>query len=122
MTKKEELTAKLKNSYTQHYESWLHMDPKDLVEISHSISAARYAAKCVPKHLDEMTSGYLLQFEDPLNILTDKIIELNDEQFGFYNDTITDMLTDMVDKGDELQIYELSPDYKYIAENVEMSM
>ena len=107
MTKKEQLINKLNSCYAEHRESWLHMKPEDIVLLASNIASADYAARCIPDVISEDEAEYLLQFKDPLNVLTDMISESLDDQFGCYGDSLSGLLYELMDKGDALEYYDL---------------
>ena len=109
MTKKEQLIQNLNDSYAEHRESWLHMKPEDIVLLASNIAAADYAVRCVPDVIQEDEAEYLLQFKDPLNVLSDMISESLDEQYGCYGDSLSGLIYELIDKGDALDYYDLEP-------------
>ena len=107
MTKKEQLINKLNSCYAEHRESWLHMKPEDIVLLASNIASADYAARCIPDVISEDEAEYLLQFKDPLNVLTDMISESLNDQFDCYGDSLSGLLYELMDKGDALEYYDL---------------
>ena len=110
MTKKEQLIQKLNTSYAEHRESWLHMKPEDLILLASNITAADYAVRCIPDVIRvEEEVEYFLQFKDPLNVLSDMISESLDSQYGYYGDSLSGLIYELIDKGDALDYYDLEP-------------
>ena len=120
MTKKEQLIQKLNDSYAEHRESWLHMKPEDIVLLASNIAASDYAVRCVPDVIQEDEAEYLLQFKDPLNVLSDMISESLDEQYGCYGDSLSGLLYELMDKGDALEYYDLEPTAEAAGVDMEM--
>ena len=120
MTKREELTEKLNSCYAGHRESWLHMKPEDLVCLAASISSESYAVRCVTDNISKEDAEYLLNFKDPLIVLADMLTEYCDDQFGYYSDTVGDLLFELKDKGEALEYYELESDPDHSEAEIEM--
>ena len=120
MTKKEMLIQKLTSCYAEHRESWLHMKPEDIVLLASNIAASDYAVRCVPDVIQEDEAEYLLQFKDPLNVLSDMISESLDEQYGCYGDSLSGLLYELMDKGDALEYYDLDPTVETAEVDMEM--
>ena len=104
------LESVVKNEYRIKYEEWLSMKPEKLIELADYISAAQFVKEHISDSFSDDEAEYLLQFREPLEILVDKIPQLNDSNNIAVREQFSDIVTEMYDKQDEYADYELAKD------------
>ena len=104
----EKLQCLVNNGYRNKYKEWLSMKSEELIELADYISAAQFVKEHISDSFSEDEAEYLFQFKDPLKILVDKIISLNDPNNIALREQFSYIVSDMYDKQDEYSDYELA--------------
>ena len=100
------LKRKLDACYNEYYESWLQMQPLDLVERAEEIASIRRMREELPDAVTEEDAAYLLRFKNPLEVVADAWQSMNGSG-SIVDDDMTQILWEIRDRQDAEQDYEI---------------
>lgn len=103
------LKRKLDACYNEYYESWLQMQPLDLVERAEEIASVRRMREELPYAVTEEDAAYLLRFKNPLEVVADAWQSMNGSG-SIVDDDMTQILWELRDRQDAEEYFELEPE------------
>ena len=104
------LESKIKDCYAEHYDSWMQMQPIDLIERAEEIASVQRMLEELPLAVTEEDAEYLLRFKDPLEVVADSWQSMTGSG-TVVDEEMSHLLWELRDKQDAEQIYEMEPEY-----------
>ena len=96
---------KIERCYAAHIAEWYRQSPEELVSNAYRIGAMKQIAEILPNTANEYEMAYLIQFKDPLLIVTDAWAFEKEYVFDF-DDQLSAVLWELADKCDADGVYE----------------
>ena len=110
---------KVKECYAEYYDSWMKLQPKELIERESEIHAICQMTEELPELASERDVKYLLRFKNPLEVASDawynNVCSLVSE------DELDHVLWELCDRRDAEYDYEMEPEF-YDSGTPELSM
>ncbi|MEE5994744.1 MAG: hypothetical protein V3G42_16195 [Oscillospiraceae bacterium] len=78
-TLKEKFRRKIKICYAKQVKEWMQSDPKKLIDNASRIAITKQIAEILSDVTTDIEMDYLMQFKDPLKIVTDAWIVENED-------------------------------------------
>ena len=100
------LKRKLDACYYEYYESWLQMQPLDLIERAEEIASVRRMREELPDAVTLEEAFYLLRFKNPLEVVADAWQSMNGSG-SIVDDDLTYILWELCDRREAEKEYEL---------------
>lgn len=120
---KELLAQKVKSCYEEYRAEWLAKSPKELVNLAETICSVNLTAELLLESITEEQAKYLLQFKNPLEVVSDHWKEAHFDDKYPLQDELSDSVDQIMDTGDAEQDYELEhPEEAGCAEEPNMNM
>lgn len=101
---------KLNKNYADMVTVWLKLTPSGLIEKAKEVAATALVFDLLPTTATVKDKEYLLQYENPLEVVRDKWIEGNGSDM-FHDEDMIHTLWSITDKCDAEQNYALDPEY-----------
>ena len=99
---------KIRECFEAYQEQWLKKRPDALIEAAEEIASIQRMAKELPGAVTEETAGYLLQFKNPLQVVSDRWRDASDPELHT-DDSLSYVLWQLYDRRDAEADYELEP-------------
>ena len=107
---KEKFRKKIEQNYAEHTAEWRRQPQEALIRSAYQIWAMGQIAEILAKTADEREIAYLMQFKDPLKIVTEAWAFEKEYEFDF-DEQLSAVLFDLTDRCDADGFYEReSPD------------
>ena len=104
-TLKEKFQRKIKICYIKQVKEWKRSDQKELIKNAFRIDAAKHIAEILANVLDDREMNYLMQFKDPLKIVTDTWV-IEKEYPVDFDEQLKWLVWDLTDRCDADGFYE----------------
>ena len=116
------LKQKINVNFAEYKERWLRMSPAELIEHCEELEAVTRMAQELPSAVSDEDAGYLLQFKNPLEVVSDEWISRNGIDSLIVDDEMSHLLWSLKDRGDAEQAYEMEPEFSDEEETPSLSM
>lgn len=116
------LKQKVNANFAEYKEQWLKMSPAELIDRCEELEAVTRMAQELPSAVSDEDAEYLLQFKNPLEIVSDEWISRNGIDSLIVDDEMSHLLWSLQDRGDAEQCYELEPEFSDDEEAPSLSM
>ena len=107
---KSALEHRIKGCYAEYYESWLRMQPIDLIDRAEEIASVQRMLEELPLAVAEEDAEYLLRFKNPLEVVADSWQSMTGSG-TIVDEEMSHLLWELRDKRDAEQVYEMEPEY-----------
>ena len=104
---RERLREKMDACYQDYRERWLKMLPEDLIDNAEEIEAVTRMARNVPEAVSANEAEYLLQFRNPLEVVSDAWVGAHDLNSEIIDEELSHMLWELEDQQSAIYDYEL---------------
>ncbi len=104
-TLKEEFQRKIKICYAKQVKEWMQLDPKELIDNASRIDVTKQIAEILADVVNDIEMNYLMQFKDPLKIVTDAWIVENENSIDF-DEQLSWLVWELTDRRDADGFYE----------------
>ncbi len=110
---KKQLREKCENCYAKYHKQWMQLPAAELIQKAEEIAAVQLMAKEAPNRVSAEQAEYLLQFKNPLEVVSDSWLSENGSDISAIDEKLSHVLWQLVDTGDAEAIYETeSPEPK----------
>lgn len=116
------LKQKVNANFAEYKEQWLKMSPAELIDRCEELEAVTRMAQELPSAVSDEDAEYLLQFKNPLEVVSDEWISRNGIDSLIVDDEMSHLLWSLQDRGDAEQCYELEPEFSHDEEAPSLSM
>lgn len=116
------LKQKVNANFAQYKEKWLKMSPSELIDRCEELEAVTRMAQELPSAVSDEDAEYLLQFKNPLEVVSDEWISRNGINALIVDDEMSHLLWSLQDRGDAEQAYEMEPEFSDEDEAPSLSM
>ena len=116
------LKQKVSANFAEYKERWLKMSPAELIDRCEELEAVTRMAQELPSAVSDEDAEYLLQFKNPLEVVSDEWISRNGIDSLIVDDEISHLLWSLQDRGDAEQSYEMEPEFSDEDEAPSLSM
>ena len=116
------LKQKVNANFAEYKERWLKMSPAELIDRCEELEAVTRMAQELPSAVSDEDAEYLLQFKNPLEVVSDEWISRNGIDSLIVDDEVSHLLWSLQDRGDAEQCYEMEPESLDEDETPSMSM
>jgi hypothetical protein len=116
------LKQKVNANFAEYKEQWLKMSPAELIDRCEELEAVTRMAQELPSAVSDEDAEYLLQFKNPLEVVSDEWISRNGIDSLIVDDEMSHLLWSLQDRGDAEQCYELEPEFSDDEEAPSLSM
>jgi len=116
------LKQKVNANFEEYKDRWLRMSPAELIERCEELEAVTRMAQELPSAVSDEDAGYLLQFKNPLEVVSDEWISRNGIDSLIVDDEMSHLLWSLKDRGDAEQAYEMEPEFSDEEETPSLSM
>ncbi len=111
----ERLKDKIEACYKAKYAEWMQKPPDCLIARAGEILSAQQILEALPDVASEEDAEYLLRFKDPLEVVSDNLVEMSGLQSDF-EDSLSHTLWELRDKEAAEEEYELEPEFASVDE------
>jgi len=98
------------------------MSPSELIDRCEELEAVTRMAQELPSAVSDEDAEYLLQFKNPLEVVSDEWISRNGIDSLIVDDEMSHLLWSLQDRGDAEQAYEMEPEFSDEDEAPSLSM
>lgn len=116
------LKQKVNANFAEYKERWLKMSPSELIDRCEELEAVTRMAQELPSAVSDEDAEYLLQFKNPLEVVSDEWISRNGIDSLIVDDEMSHLLWSLQDRGDAEQAYEMEPEFSDEDEAPSLSM
>ena len=116
------LKQKVNTNFAGYKEQWLKMSPAELIDRCEELEAVTRMAQELPSAVSDEDAKYLLQFKNPLELVSDEWISRNGIDSLIVDDEMSHLLWSLQDRGEAEQFYEMEPKFSDEDEAPAMSM
>lgn len=116
------LKQKVSANFAEYKEKWLKMSPSELIDRCEELEAVTRMAQELPSAVSDEDAEYLLQFKNPLEVVSDEWISRNGIDSLIVDDEMSHLLWSLQDRGDAEQAYEMEPEISDEDETPSLSM
>lgn len=116
------LKQKVNANFAEYKERWLKMSPSELIDRCEELEAVTRMAQELPSAMSDEDAEYLLQFKNPLEVVSDEWISRNGIDSLIVDDEMSHLLWSLQDRGNAEQDYEMEPEFSDEAEAPSLSM
>lgn len=116
------LKQKVSANFAEYKEKWLKMSPSELIDRCEELEAVTRMAQELPSAVSDEDAEYLLQFKNPLEVVSDEWISRNGIDSLIVDDEMSHLLWSLQDRGDAEQAYEMEPEFSDEDEAPSLSM
>lgn len=116
------LKQKVTANFAEYKEQWLKMSPAELIDRCEELEAVTRMAQELPSAVSDKDAEYLLQFKNPLEVVSDEWISRNGIDSLIVDDEMSHLLWSLQDKGDAEQCYEMESEFADEEEAPSLSM
>lgn len=116
------LKQKVNANFEEYKERWLRMSPAELIDRCEELEAVTRMAQELPPAVSDEDAEYLLQFKNPLEVVSDEWISRNGTDSLIVDDEMSHLLWSLQDRGDAEQDYEMEPEFSDEDEAPSLSM
>lgn len=106
--------TRLKQKVMENYEAfkvkWLQMEPADLIEQCEQLEGVTRMMQELPSAVSDEDAEYLLQFKNPLEVVSDLWIDRNGMDSLVVDDEMGHLLYSLREGGEAEQFYEMEPE------------
>lgn len=117
-----QLKQKVNANFAEYKERWLKMSPSELIDRCEELEAVTRMAQELPSAVSDEDAEYLLQFKNPLEVVSDEWISRNGIDSLIVDDEMSHLLWSLQDRGDAEQAYEMEPEFSDEDEAPSLSM
>lgn len=117
-----QLKQKVNANFAEYKERWLKMSPSELIDRCEELEAVTRMAQELPSAVSDEDAEYLLQFKNPLEVVSDEWISRNGIDSLIVDDEMSHLLWSLQDRGDAEQCYEMEPEFSDENEVPSLSM
>lgn len=103
---KKQLREKLETCYAEYHRQWMQLPAAELIQKAEEIAAVQLMAKEAPNQVSAEQAEYLLQFKNPLEVVSDSWLSENGSDVSVIDEELSHVLWRLVDTGDAEVIYE----------------
>ena len=104
-TLKEEFQRKIKICYAKQVKEWMQSNQKELIDNASRIDITKQIAEILSDVTTDIEMDYLMQFKDPLKIVTDVWIVENEDSIDF-DEQLSWLVWELTDRHDADGFYE----------------
>lgn len=104
------LKQKVNANFAEYKERWLKMSPSELIDRCEELEAVTRMAQELPSAVSDEDAEYLLQFKNPLEVVSDEWISRNGTDSLIVDDEMSHLLWSLQDRGDAEQCYDMEPE------------
>ena len=116
------LKQKVNANFAEYKERWLKISPSELIDRCEELEAVTRMAQELPSAVSDEDAEYLLQFKNPLEVVSDEWISRNGIDSLIVDDEMSHLLWSLQDRGDAEQDYEMEPEFSDEDEAPSLSM
>lgn len=116
------LKKKVSANFAEYKEKWLKMSPSELIDRCEELEAVTRMAQELSSAVSDEDAEYLLQFKNPLEVVSDEWISRNGIGSLIVDDEMSHLLWSLQDRGDAEQAYEMEPEFSDENEAPSLSM
>lgn len=117
-----QLKQKVNANFAEYKERWLKMSPSELIDRCEELEAVTRMAQELPSAVSDEDAEYLLQFKNPLEVVSDEWISRNGIDSLIVDDEMSHLLWSLQDRGDAEQDYEMESEFSDEDEAPSLSM
>ncbi len=103
---KKQFREKIENCYAEYHKQWMNLSTAELIQKAEEITVIRLMAREVPNQVSAEQAEYLLQFKNPLEVVSDSWLSENGSDVSVIDEGLSHVLWRLVDTGDAESIYE----------------
>ncbi|MCI8857790.1 MAG: DUF3848 domain-containing protein [Clostridiaceae bacterium] len=104
---KEQFRQKIENCYDDYYSQWMQLSATELIQKAEEIAAVQLMAKELPQQVSDEQAEYLLQFKNPLEVVSDGWLSENSSDISVIDEALDHVLWRLIDIGDAEELYEM---------------
>lgn len=105
------LEEKIEANLRDYRNDWLTLPKEELIDRAEEIYSVSVMAAFVPKTVSEEQAEYLMQFVNPLEVVSDEWLGRNSfDEMIEYGDHLGDAISHIVDSGFAEECYNLEPE------------
>ncbi len=104
-TLKEKFQRKIKICYAKQVKEWMQSNQKELIDNASRIDITKQIAEILSDVTTDIEMDYLMQFKDPLKIVTDAWIVENENSIDF-DEQLSWLIWELTDRHDADGFYE----------------
>ena len=120
---KQMLKERIDSCYEAYQAEWLAKSPKELVNLAETICSVNLTAELLLESITEEQAEYLLQFKNPLEVVSDHWKEAHFDDKYLLQDELSNSVDHIMDTRDAEQDYELEqPEETNCSENPSMNL
>ncbi len=105
-TLKEKFLRKIKICYAKQVKEWMQSDPKKLIDNASRIAITKQIDEILADVVNDIEMNYLIQFKDPLKIVTDVWIVGNGASSIDFDEQLSWLVWELTDRRDADGFYE----------------
>ena len=109
-TSVEQLSLKIKRCFDAFQDEWRGMLPEELSEMADKILAVQVVAEHLEKGVDEEQAAFLLQFQNPLDLVSDEWLSRTKNDLLLVSEELSDITDRLMDAEDLDETYPLEQD------------
>ncbi len=103
---KKQFREKIENCYAEYHKQWMQLSTAELIQKAEEVAAVQLMAQEVPNQVSAEQAEYLLQFKNPLEVVSDSWLSENGSDVSVIDEELSHVLWRLVDTGDAEVIYE----------------
>ena len=104
---KEQFRQKIENCYDDYYNQWMQLSATELIQKAEEIAAVQLMANELPQQISDEQAEYLLQFKNPLEVVSDGWLSENGSDVSVIDEALDHVLWRLIDTGDAEEMYEM---------------
>lgn len=103
---KKQFREKIETCYAEYHRQWMQLPAAELIQKAEEIAAVQLMAKETPDQVSTEQAEYLLQFKNPLEVVSDSWLSENGSDVSVIDEELSHVLWRLIDTGDAEVIYE----------------
>ncbi len=103
----EQFRQKIENCYGDYYNQWMQLSATELIQKTEEIAAVQLMAKELPQQASDEQAESLLQFKNPLEVVSDGWLSENGSDVSVIDEALDHVLWRLIDTGDAEELYEM---------------
>ena len=104
---KERFRQKIENCYGDYYNQWMQLSATELIQKAEEIAAVQLMEKELPQQVSDEQVEYLLQFKNPLEVVSDGWLSENSSDVSVIDEALDHVLWRLIDTGNAEMGYEM---------------
>ena len=89
---KKQFREKIENCYAEYHKQWMRLSAAELIQKAEEIAAVQRMAQEVPNQVSAEQAEYLLQFKNPLEVVSDSWLSENGSDVSVIDEELSHVM------------------------------